>query len=277
MNLQHLKLETTRENLISRFIDLLAPIAKGQRGLIIASPQTGYKLILETIANSVAVNHPEVVVMVLLLDQPEDEAAAMKRSIKAEVFFSTRQQPDARHIHLAEMTMERARRLAAQKRDVLVLVDSLTRLAQAYSEVLPLPDKTEPSTSNPYARRQTRQFFEATRNFDSVGSLTMVAVAEIENQTPEETMLLQELKTTTEMQIVLEERVLDEGIFPAVNIHRSGNKNQEMFIPLEDLGRTFVLRKVLEALSPAEAAKLLGGKLLMTQSNKQFLGNMSSI
>ena len=274
---QHLKMETTRENLISRFIDLLAPLAKGQRGLVLGPPQTGQKLILETIANSIAVNHPEVVVMVLLLDQHEDEATAMRRSLKAEVFFSTWQEPEAQHIHLAETVMAKARRLVEETRDVLVLMDSLTRLAQAYSEVLPLPDETEPGVLNRYARREIRQFLGATSNLNAGGSLTMIATAEVETRTPANKVLLEELVSVADMQLMLDNKVLEQGIFPAVNIHRSGNKNQEMFIPPEDAGRTYVLRKVLGQLSPAEAAKLLGSKLLKTRSNGEFLSNMSAL
>lgn len=277
MKLQHLKLKTTRENLISRFIDLLAPFGKGQRGLIVGPPQTGQKLVLETIANCIAVNHPEVMVMVLLLGQHQDEAAAVRRALKADVFFSACQEPEANHVHLAETAMAKARCLVKEKRDVLVLVDSLTRLAQAYSEVLPLPHKTEPSALNPCARRQTSRFFEATCKLDAGGSLTMIAIAEVASRIPEEELLVKELRTVAEMQIVLEDKVLHEGIFPAVNIHRSGNKKQEMCISSEDAARIYVLRKVLAPLSPAEAAKLLGSKLLRTPSNREFLNNMSSI
>lgn len=277
IDLERLKLETTRENLIPRFIDLLAPLAKGQRGLIVGPRHTGQKLLLETIANSVAINHPEVVVMVVLLDQDEDEAAAVRHSLKAEVFSSACREPEARHIHLAETVMTKALRMVEWKRDVLVLMDSLTRLVRAYGEVLPLQNETGPNTLNPYAVRQTRRFFEATCKLEASGSLTMVAIAEVEPRTPTERMLLEELKTAAEMQIVLEDKVLDEGIYPAANIHRSGNKTQEMFISPEVVGRTSVLRKVLQPLSPADAAKLLGGKLLRTRSNREFLNNMSAL
>jgi len=276
MNPQRLKLETMRENLVSRFIDLLAPLAKGQRGLIVGPSQTGQRLIFETIANSIAVNHPEVKVTMLLLDRHEDEAAAARRSLKAEVWSSGGQDPEARHIHVAESVMAKARHMVEQKRDVLVLVDSLTRLAQAYGEVSPLQNQTGPHTLNPYAVRQTRQFFEATCKLDA-GSLTMVAIAEVPTRTPSDGGLLKELESAAEMQIVLEDKVLNEGIFPAVNIHRSGSKKQDMFVLPEDVARTYVLRKVLQTLSPAEAVKLLGGKLLMTRSNRELLNNMSSI
>jgi transcription termination factor Rho len=277
MNLERLKLETTRENLLSRFIDLLAPIATGQRGLIVGPRHTGQRLILETIANSIAVNHPEVVVMVLLLDHHEEEVAAVGRALKGEVFSSTWQESEARHIHLAESVMAKARYLVEEKRDVLVLVDSLTRLAQAYNEVLPSLEKTGPSTLNPYALRQTRRCFEAMRKLDVGGSLTIVAIADVDSLIPAEEMLLEDLMSVAEVQILLEDKVLDQGIFPAVNIHRSRNINEEMCISPEGAGRIHVLRKVLEPLSPVEAAKLLGSKLLRTRSNREFLNNMSSI
>lgn len=277
MNIQHLKLETTRENLLPRFIDLLAPLGKGQRGLIVGPRHMGQKLILETIANSIGVNHPEVVVMVLLLDQHEEEAVAMGRALKAEVLSSTWQAPEAGHIHLAESVMAKARCLVEEKRDVLVLVDSLTRLAQAYQEVLPFPEKTGPSTLNPYALRQTRRFFEAMRKLDAGGSLTIVAIADVEPLTPAEEMLLEDLMSVAEIQILLEDKVLEQGIFPAVNIHRSRNNNEGMCISPEDAGTIYVLRKVLQPLSPVEAAKLLGSKLLRTRSNRECLNNMSSI
>lgn len=276
MNLQRLKLETTRENLLARFIDLLAPLAKGQRGLIVGPGYTGQKLILETVANSITVNHPEVVVMMLLLDQHEDEAADVRRSLKAKVFFSACQEGGANHIQVAETAMAEADCLVEKQRDVLVLVDSLTRLMQSYGEVLPFVDEAEPSTVNPSALRQTRRFFEATQKRDVRGSLTIVAIADIELRTAAEKNLLENLRSVAEMQIVLENEILTQGIFPAVNIHRSRNNNEKSICP-EDVGRIHVLRKVLEPLSPVEAAKLLGSKLLRTRSNREFLNNMSSI
>jgi transcription termination factor Rho len=275
MNLQRLNLETTRENLFVRFIDLLAPLAKGQRGLIVGPRYAGQRLILETIASSVAVNHPEVTVMMLLLDQHEDEAAAVRRSVKAKVFLSTCQEPEANHIHLAETAMAEASCLVENQRDVLVLVDSLTRLAQSYGEALPFLERTGPSTFSPFALRQTRRFFEATQPRNVSGSLTIVAIADAEGRIPAEEILLG-LKDIAEMQIVLEDKILAKGIYPAVNIHRSRNSNEKLISP-EDLGRIRVLRKVLEPLSPVEAAKLLGSKLLRSRSNKEYLNNMSSL
>ena len=271
-----LKLETTRENLLARFIDLLAPLAKGQRGLIVGPRYAGQRLILETIASSVAVNHPEVMIMMLLLDQDEDEAAAVRRSVKAKVFFSTCQESEVKHIHLAETALAEASCLVENQRDVLVLVDSLTRLAQAYGAVKPCLEGTEPSTFNPIALGQTRRFFEATHLRDAGGSLTIVAIVDVEFRTPDEGILLESFRRVAQMQIVLEQKVLAGGIFPAVNIHRSCS-NSEEFISPEDAGRIFVLRKVLEPLSPVEAAKLLGSKFLRTSSNRQFLSNMSAL
>ncbi|HEU4413365.1 MAG TPA: hypothetical protein VFT65_01185 [Candidatus Angelobacter sp.] len=277
MNVKHLKLETTRENLLARFIDLLAPIGQGQAGLISGPRHTGQKLILETIANSVAVNHPEVIVMVLLLDQNEDEATAMKRSLRAEVFFSTPEELEPYHIHLAENVLAKAKGLMEEKRDVLVLVDSLTRLAEAYNEVLPLPNKTGGHRLNPYALRQVRRFFETTGGRDGDGSLTMMAVVEAETRTPAEGMLLEEIEKIVAIQFVLESKILEQGIYPAVNLHRSRNKGEEKVISPADMARIHLLRKVLAPLSPVEAVKLLGGKLLCSPSNGQFLSNMSSI
>jgi transcription termination factor Rho len=276
MNLQRLKLETTCENLLARFIDLLAPLAKGQRGLIVGPGYAGERLILEAIASSVAVNHPEVAVVMLLLDQHEDEAAAVRRSLRSGVFFSASQEAEANHIYVAETAMAEANCLVENQRDVLVLVDSLTRLAQSYAEVLPFRDGTEPSTLNLFALHQTRRFFEARPKRDVSGSLTIVAIADAEGRIPAEEVLLGQLKNVAEMQIVLEDKILAKGIFPAVNIHRSRNSNEKLISP-EDLGRIRVLRKVLEPLSPVEAAKLLGSKLLRSRSNKEFLKNMSSL
>lgn len=277
MNVKHLKLETTRENLLARFIDLLVPIGQGQAGLISGPRHTGQKLILETIANSVAVNHPEVIVMVLLLDQNEDEAAALTRSLRAEVFFSTPEELEPYHIHLAENVLAKAKSLVEDKRDVLVLVDSLTRLAQAYNEVLPFPDKTGVHTLNPYALRQVRRFFETTVGRDGDGSFTMMAIVEAEPRTSAERMLLEEIERIVAIQVVLESKILRQGIYPAVNLHRSRNRAEEMVIAPADVARIHVLRKVLAPLSPVEAAKLLGGKFLATPSNSLFLSNMSSI
>jgi transcription termination factor Rho len=269
-------LKRRAKTLLPRFIDLLMPLAKGQRGLIVGPRRMGQNLILETIANSIAVNHPEVVVIVLLLDRHEEEAAAVCRSVKPKVFFSTCQESEANHIHVVETAMAEANCLVENQRDVLVLVDSLTRLAQSYAEVLPFRDRTEPSTFNSFALHQTRRFFEARPQRDVSGSLTIVAIADAEGRIPVEEVLLGQLKSVAEMQIVLEEKILDKGIFPAVNIQRSRNRNENFTSP-EDLARIWVLRKVLEALSPVEAAKLLGSKLLRHRSNKEFLNNMSSL
>lgn len=277
MYVKRLKLETTRENLLARFIDLLMPIGQGQAGLISGPRHTGQKLILETIANSVAVNHPEVIVMVLLLDHNDDEAAAVKHSLRAEVFFRAPEEFEPHYIHLAENVMAKAKCLAEEKRDVLVLVDSLTRLAQAYHEVLPLPNKTGVHALNPYAVRQVRRFFEATGVRDAGGSLTMMAIAGVETRTPAEGILLEELERIVAIQVVLESKILEQGIYPAVNLHRSRNKGEEMVMDPADMARIHVLRKVLAPLSAVEAAKLLGTKLLVTPSNGQFLSNMSSI
>jgi transcription termination factor Rho len=277
MNLQRLKLETTRQNLLLRFIDLLAPIAKGQRGLIIGPQHLGEKLILEAVASSLAVNHPEVVVMAVLLDQHQDEVSAAIRCFKAEVFSSTWHELEAHHIGLAENVMTKAQSLLEQKRDVLILMDSLTRLAQAYGKVLPLPDRTEAGTHNPYVLRQIKRLLNAACKPGAGGSLTMLAIAEVEIEIPWQEMFLEDLKSTVEIQIVLEHGVAREGIFPAVNIHRSRNKDDTTFIAKEEMARICVLRKVLEPLSAVEAAKLLGSKLLLTRSNEEFLNNMSAL
>jgi transcription termination factor Rho len=233
-------------------------------------------LILEAIASSVAVNHPEVAIVMLLLDQHEDEAAAVRRSLRSGVFFSASQGAEANHIYVAETAMAEANCLVENQRDVLVLVDSLTRLAQF---VYPGPAF---SGRNGAINFQFLRFapdqtiFEARPRRDVSGSLTIVAIADAEGRTSAEEVLLGQLKNVAEMQIVLEDKILAKGIFPAVNIHRSRNSNEKLISP-EDLGRIHVLRKVLEPLSPVEAAKLLGSKLLRSRSNKEYLNNMSSL
>jgi len=269
-----LTLETTRENLCCRIIDLIAPVGLGQRGVIAGPAASGKCLVLENIANAITVNHPEVVLLSLLIDQHPEDVAAMRRSLKGSVVYTTAEEPAVRHVHLAELVIERARRLVESKHDVVVLLDSLTSLASAYQHLMPprlLADDMALTCSEKAVR-----LFEAARCCKEGGSLTILATVET-GAASSQAGFLEQILSVTDLQIFLDREVLDQGLFPSGNIHLSRNQHAEHLLAKEDLSRIWVLRKVLEPLSPSEALRLLGGKLLATRSNSQFLSNMSSI
>src|ERR1700680_5121013 len=271
-----IRLETTKENLTGRVLDMLCPIGKGQRGLIVAPPRTGKTMMLQSIANSITTNHPEVALIVLLIDERPEEVTDMQRTVKGEVISSTFDEPPQRHIQVAEMVLEKAKRLVEHKRDVVVLLDSLTRLGRAYNAVTPPSGKVLSGGIDANALQRPRRFFAAARNIEEGGSLTIMATALIDTGSRMDDVIFEEFKGTGNMEINLDRRLVDKRIFPAIDIQKSGTRKEELLLPREDLNRIWVLRKVLNPLSPVEAMELLLDEVRKTASTTEFLGSMSA-
>jgi len=274
---ERIKQETVRENISARVMDLLTPVGKGQRGLIVAPPRTGKTMLLQAIANSITTNHPEVVLIVLLIDERPEEVTDMQRSVKGEVISSTFDEPAARHVQVAEMVIEKAKRLVEHKRDVVILLDSITRLARAYNTIVPPSGKVLSGGVDSNALQRPKRFFGAARNIEEGGSLTIIATALVETGSRMDDVIFEEFKGTGNMEIILDRKLVDKRVFPAIDIQRSGTRKEELLIPKDDLARIWVLRKVLNPLSPVEAMELLIDKLGKTRANGEFLSNMSSI
>jgi len=274
---ERLKSETVRENISGRVMDLLTPVGKGQRGLIVAPPRTGKTMLLQSIANSVTSNHPEVVLIVLLIDERPEEVTDMQRSVKGEVISSTFDEPAARHVQVAEMVIEKAKRLVEHKRDVVILLDSITRLARAYNTIVPPSGKVLSGGVDSNALQRPKRFFGAARNIEEGGSLTIIATALVDTGSRMDEVIFEEFKGTGNMEIILDRKLVDKRVFPAIDIQRSGTRKEELLIPKEDLSRIWVLRKVLNPLSPVEAMELLVDKLAKTRNNAEFLLNMNSL
>ena len=274
---ERLKLETTRENVSARVMDLLTPLGKGQRGLIVSPPRAGKTMLLQNVANSITTNHPEVVLMVLLIDERPEEVTDMQRSVKGEVISSTFDEPAARHVQVAEMVIEKAKRLIEHKRDVVILLDSITRLARAYNTIVPPSGKVLSGGVDSNALQRPKRFFGSARNIEEGGSLTIIATALIDTGSRMDDVIFEEFKGTGNSEIILERKLVDKRVFPAIDIQRSGTRKEELLIPKEDLQRIWVLRKVLNPLSPVEAMELLIDKLSKTRANSEFLSNMSSL
>jgi transcription termination factor Rho len=270
-----LKLETARDNYSGRVMDLLTPIGKGQRGLIVAPPRTGKTMLLQSIANSITVNHPEVTLIVLLIDERPEEVTDMQRSVKGEVISSTFDEPATRHVQVAEMVIEKAKRLIEHKRDVVILLDSITRLARAYNTVVPPSGKVLSGGVDSNALQRPKRFFGAARNIEEGGSLTIVATALVDTGSRMDDVIFEEFKGTGNMEIHLDRKLVDKRVFPAIDINKSGTRKEELLMPREELNRVWVLRKVLNPLSATESMELLLDKLGKTRSNQEFLGAMS--
>jgi transcription termination factor Rho len=274
---ERIKLETVRENVSARVMDLLTPLGKGQRGLIVSPPRAGKTMLLQNVANSITTNHPEVVLMVLLIDERPEEVTDMQRSVKGEVISSTFDEPAARHVQVAEMVIEKAKRLVEHKRDVVILLDSITRLARAYNTIVPPSGKVLSGGVDSNALQRPKRFFGSARNIEEGGSLTIIATALIDTGSRMDDVIFEEFKGTGNSEIILDRKLVDKRTFPAIDIQRSGTRKEELLIPKEDLTRIWVLRKVLNPLSPVEAMELLIDKLNKTKSNGEFLANMSSL
>jgi transcription termination factor Rho len=272
---ERLRLETAKDNYSGRVMDLLTPVGKGQRGLIVAAPRTGKTMLLQTIANSVTTNHPEVALIVLLIDERPEEVTDMQRSVRGEVISSTFDEPASRHVQVAEMVIEKAKRLVEHKRDVVILLDSITRLARAYNTVVPPSGKVLSGGVDSNALQRPKRFFGAARNIEEGGSLTIIASALIDTGSRMDDVIFEEFKGTGNMEVHLDRKLMDKRVFPAIDISKSGTRKEELLLPKEELNRVWVLRKVLNPLSPVESMELLLDKLGRTRSNGEFLAAMS--
>jgi transcription termination factor Rho len=274
---ERVRMETVGENTSGRVMDLLTPIGKGQRGLIVAPPRTGKTVLLQSIANSITTNHPEVALIVLLIDERPEEVTDMQRSVKGEVISSTFDEPAARHVQVAEMVIEKAKRLVEHKRDVVILLDSITRLARAYNTIVPPSGKVLSGGVDSNALQRPKRFFGAARNIEEGGSLTIIATALVDTGSRMDEVIFEEFKGTGNMEIILDRKLVDKRVFPAIDIQRSGTRKEELLILKEDLQRIWVLRKVLNPLSPVEAMELLVDRLSKTRNNAEFLLKMNSL
>jgi transcription termination factor Rho len=253
----------------------MTPIGKGQRGLIVAAPRTGKTMLLQNIANSITANHPEVVLIVLLIDERPEEVTDMQRSVHGEVISSTFDEAASRHVQVAEMVIEKAKRLIEHKRDVVILLDSITRLARAYNTVVPPSGKVLSGGVDSNALQRPKRFFGAARNIEEGGSLTIMATALIETGSRMDDVIFEEFKGTGNMEIHLDRKLVDKRVFPSIDINKSGTRKEELLLAKEELNRVWILRKVLSPLSQVEAMELLLDKMGKTKSNAEFLSSMS--
>jgi transcription termination factor Rho len=267
-------LETASDNLSSRVMDLMTPIGRGQRGLIVAPPRTGKTMLLQSIAQSVARNHPETYLIVLLIDERPEEVTDMQRSVNGEVISSTFDEPAQRHVQVAEMVIEKAKRLVEHKKDVLILLDSITRLARAYNSVIPPSGKVLSGGLDSNALQKPKRFFGAARNIEEGGSLTIIATALVDTGSRMDDVIFEEFKGTGNMEIHLDRKLSDKRVFPAIDLQKSGTRKEELLMAREDLNRVWVLRKVLSPLSATEGMELLLDKMGKTRSNADFLNSM---
>jgi transcription termination factor Rho len=273
---ERIKLETVSDNLSARVMDLMVPIGKGQRGLIVSPPRTGKTMLLQTIANSITQNHPEIILIVLLIDERPEEVTDMMRSVNGEVISSTFDEPATRHVQVAEMVIEKAKRLVEHKRDVVILLDSITRLARAYNTIVPPSGKVLSGGVDSNALQRPKRFFGAARNIEEGGSLTIIATALIDTGSRMDDVIFEEFKGTGNMEVHLERKLVEKRVFPAIDINRSGTRKEELLLPKDELNRVWVLRKVLNPLSPVETMELLLERLSKKKANADFLASMSN-
>jgi len=273
--MERLKLETTPDNLSTRVMDLIAPIGKGQRGLIVAPPRTGKTMLIQNIANSIAVNHPEVYLIVLLIDERPEEVTDMQRSVKGEVVSSTFDEPASRHIQVAEMVIEKAKRLVEHKRDVVILLDSITRLARAYNTVIPPSGKVLSGGVDSNALHKPKRFFGAARNIEEGGSLTIIATALVDTGSKMDEVIFEEFKGTGNMELHLDRKLVEKRVFPAIDMNKSGTRKEELLIDKAALNRIWILRKVLHPMNVVDSMEFLLSKLVESKTNQGFLDSMS--
>ena len=271
---ERITLETDAEQLSSRVMDLMTPIGKGQRGLIVAAPRTGKTMLLQSIAQSIAKNHAEVYLIVLLIDERPEEVTDMQRSVNGEVVSSTFDEPAQRHVQVAEMVIEKAKRLVEHKKDVFILLDSITRLARAYNSVMPPSGKVLSGGLDSSALQKPKRFFGSARNTEGEGSLTIMATALVDTGSRMDDVIFEEFKGTGNLEIHLDRTLVDKRVFPAIDIQKSGTRKEELLLDEADLHRVWVLRKVLTPLSPVQAMELLLDKMAKTESNAAFLASM---
>ncbi|HON84446.1 MAG TPA: transcription termination factor Rho [Syntrophorhabdaceae bacterium] len=272
---ERIVLETTPDNLSTRVMDLFTPIGKGQRGLIVAPPRTGKTILLQLIANSITQNHKEIDLIVLLIDERPEEVTDMTRSVKGEVISSTFDEPATRHVQVAEIVIEKAKRLVEHKHDVVILLDSITRLARAYNTVVPSSGKILSGGIDASAMQKPRRFFGAAKNIEEGGSLTIIATALIDTGSRMDEVIFEEFKGTGNMEIYLDRKLAEKRVFPAIDINKSGTRKEELLLEKDDLSRIWLLRKVLQPMNPVEAMEFLLEKLEDTKTNREFLYSMS--
>ena len=260
----------------ARIIDLVAPIGKGQRGLIVAPPRTGKTVLLQNIAHSIATNHPECYLIVLLIDERPEEVTDMQRSVKGEVVSSTFDEPATRHVAVAEMVIEKAKRLVEHKRDVVILLDSITRLGRAFNTVVPSSGKVLTGGVDANALQRPKRFFGAARNIEEGGSLTIIATALIDTGSRMDEVIFEEFKGTGNSEIVLDRKVADKRVFPAIDILKSGTRKEDLLIEKMDLQKTYVLRRILNPMGTTDAIEFLLGKLKQTKTNSEFFDSMNA-
>ena len=272
---ERIKLETDPDNLSTRIMDLMTPIGMGQRGLIVSPPRTGKTMLLKDIANAVTANHKDIYKIVLLIDERPEEVTDMARSVEAEVISSTFDEPPQRHVQVAEMVLEKAKRLVEHKKDVFILLDSITRLARAYNTVVPPSGKILSGGVDSNALHRPKRFFGAARNLEDGGSLTIIATALIETGSRMDEVIFEEFKGTGNMEVNLDRKLSDRRIFPALDINRSGTRKEELLIEEDVLNRIWILRKLLAALTPVDSMEFLLEKIRGTKNNKEFLASMN--
>jgi len=273
---ERVHLESKNGDTSTRIMDLLTPIGKGQRGLIVAPPRTGKTMLLQSIAHSITQNHPEIILIVLLIDERPEEVTDMQRSVKGEVVSSTFDEPASRHVQVAEMVIEKAKRLVEHKRDVVILLDSITRLARAYNTIVPPSGKVLSGGVDSNALQKPKRFFGAARNIEEGGSLTIIATALVDTGSRMDEVIFEEFKGTGNMEILLDRRLVDKRVFPAIDVNRSGTRKEELLLDDYELNRVWILRKVLNPLNTVDSMELLIDKIKDTQSNAEFLASMNS-
>jgi len=273
---ERVHLESKNGDTSTRIMDLLTPIGKGQRGLIVAPPRTGKTMLLQSIAHSITQNHPEIILIVLLIDERPEEVTDMQRSVKGEVVSSTFDEPASRHVQVAEMVIEKAKRLVEHKRDVVILLDSITRLVRAYNTIVPPSGKVLSGGVDSNALQKPKRFFGAARNIEEGGSLTIIATALVDTGSRMDEVIFEEFKGTGNMEIHLDRRLVDKRVFPAIDVNRSGTRKEELLLEDYELNRVWILRKVLNPLNTVDSMELLIDKIKETQSNSEFLASMNS-
>ena len=271
-----IKLENDPANYSTRIMDLMTPIGFGQRGLIVSPPRSGKTMLLQAIANSIVANHKDIVMFVLLIDERPEEVTDMVRSVKAEVISSTFDEPAERHVQVAEMVIEKAKRLVEHKKDVIILLDSITRLARAYNSVVPPSGKILSGGVDSNALQRPKRFFGAARNIEDGGSLTIIATAMIDTGSRMDEVIFEEFKGTGNMEIQLDRRLADKRLFPAIDINKSGTRKEELLLSQETLNRVWILRKLLSSLNPIDSLEFMLEKMSGTKNNEQFLNSMNA-
>ncbi len=269
------QLETDGKNLSMRVMDLLCPIGKGQRGLIVAQPKTGKTILLQQIANSITTNHPEIILIVLLIDERPEEVTDMERSVKAEVVSSTFDEPPERHVQVSDMVLEKAKRLVELGFHVVILLDSITRLARAHNAVVPHSGKILSGGIDANALHRPKRFFGSARNIEQGGSLTIIATALIDTGSRMDDVIFEEFKGTGNMELVLDRRLSDRRVFPSIDVNRSGTRKEELLMSSAELARVWVLRKLLSEMNPVEAMEFLLERMKRANSNREFLKSMN--